>query len=56
MYLLSAFVAEIQNLSVLDLHFEEFTILSLTEFINGEKEMLLCPSRAVKHYTNHTRQ
>lgn len=45
------FVAMTQNLSVSDDRFEEFSMPSLLDFVNGDQEeLLLCPVIAVKRY------
>ena len=44
-------VANTWNPSALDLCFEGFMILSLSEFVDGDREeMLLCPVRVVNHF------
>ena len=47
----SDFMAKVQNPSVLDLRFDEVTILSLDEFMGGDREeLLLCPIRVLEKY------
>ena len=45
------FVAKTQNPSVCETHFEEFTVPSLADLVDDDRdEMLLCPMRALKKY------
>ena len=45
------FVAKKQNLSVYDSCIDEFTLPSLADFVDGDRdEMLLCPIRTIKRY------
>ena len=49
------FVAETQDLALHDTHFDEFTIVSLTEFkYRDREELLLCPIGAFKPYPSWT--
>ena len=51
------FVAKTQNPSVHDPRFDEFTVLSLDNFVDGDRdELLLCPIRALRKYLSWTEQ
>ena len=47
------FVAKTQNPSESDPKFGEFNI-HLSDFVDGERESLLCPVRALKKYISRT--
>ena len=56
-FFLPDFIAKTQNLSVPDPHFDEFTVLSLDNFVDGiGDEFLLCPIRALRNYLSRMEQ
>ena len=50
-------MAEIQNFLLLNPRFEEFTVFSLSDFVDGDRDkMLLSPVRALRRYLGRTEQ
>ena len=54
---LSDFIAKTQNPSVSDPHCDEFSVPSLDDFVDGDRdELLLCPIRALRKYLSWKKQ